>query len=459
MAERLRKSLLYTFGVGDLCFTLMIATELYLYPRFLTDFAQFPLPIANRILLITAVFDIVCAFLGGIILQKVTLKFGGKYRSWLLVGPPLVAPLYVLQFLKLGSFAVAAVVIIVTFLMSHMLFNVVYAATGSMVGRLSQLPDERTILSTSRAQGMSAAAIIFSLVGMKMIDYFGSRTKMLAGFPITVALFAVLMVLGYWYIYLRTKGKDPYDEDIEQNTNIEATISLVDIFRDVFRNRPLLVLICADIFNYTCAFFIAGFATYYFAYVMRNEDFFSTFLLALSIALLLGTMAASWIGLKLGKRKAYWMSFIVAAFVFASAIVLGKTEWSFTLIFCVGSAIQYVAVSMCTALYSDAAIYGEWKTGRNILAFAMALLVLPLKTGILIRNALIMGGLMAIGFAANQNPSPEVVAGIKTLMIFVPAVACAMAAIIFFLGYNIDDKNVLAMQEEIAVRKSNAGTE
>ena len=455
MAERLRKSLLYTFGVGDLCFALMIATELYLYPRFLTDFAGFPLHIADRILTLTALFDIVCAFLGGIILQKVSLRFGGKYRSWLLLGPPLVAPLYVMQFLKLGSFEVAAVVIIVTFAMSHMLFNVVYAATGSMVGRLSQLPDERTILSTSRAQGMSAAAIVFATAGTWMIDYFGKQTTRLAGFPITVAIFAVLMVLGYWYIYFRTRGKDPYDENVEQTANIEGKISLLGIVREVFRNRPLLVLICADIFNYTCAFFIAGFATYYFAYVMNNEAFFNRFfLLALSISLLLGTLAASWIGLRLGKRKAYWMAFIVAAFVFASAAFLGKTEWSFTLIFCIGSAIQYVAVSMCTALYSDAAIYGVWKNGRNILAFAMALLVLPLKVGLLIRNALITRGLITIGFVANQDPTPEVVAGINMLMIFVPAAACVLASAIFFLGYKIEDKDVLKMQEEIVARKT-----
>ncbi len=454
MAERLRKSLLYSFGVSDLCFTLMIGTELYLFPRFLTDYAGFPLHIANRVLLVTALFDIVCAFLGGIILQKVTLRFGGKFRSWLLIGPPLVAPLYVLQFIKAGSFEVAAVVIIVTFAASHMLFNVVYAAAGSMVGRLSQLPDERTILSTSRAQGMSTAAIIYSLAGLPMILFFGERTTRLAGFPITVSIFAVLMILGYWYIYFMTKGKDPYDEDAAGNANSEGKMLLKDIIGEVFKNRPLLLLICADVFNYTCAFFVAGFATYYFTYVMGNEAFFAIFLLANSIALLVGTLAASWAGLKLGKRNTYWMSFVLAACAFGSSMFLARSEWSFTILFCLGSAFQYVAVSMNTALYSDTVIYGEWKNGRNIRAFTMALMILPLKMGLLIRNALITGGLMAIGYIANQEPSPEVVAGIRMLMTFVPAAACVLAAVIFSLGYKIEDKNVLKMQDEIIGRRN-----
>ena len=59
------------------------------------------------------------------------------------------------------------------FVASHLLFNVVVSASGAMVGRLSQLPDERTILSASRAQGMSAAGLIFSATSMPMILFFG----------------------------------------------------------------------------------------------------------------------------------------------------------------------------------------------------------------------------------------------------------------------------------------------
>ena len=163
MADRLSKPVLYTFGVGDLFFSLMVNMEVYYFAAFLTDFAQFSVVAANLILYITGAADIICALLAGIILQKVTLKFGGKYRSWLLVGPPIVAPLFILQFSRLGSASMAAVIITLGFIASHLVFNVVFAATGSMVGTLSQRPDERTILSSSRAQGMSAAGLIFSI--------------------------------------------------------------------------------------------------------------------------------------------------------------------------------------------------------------------------------------------------------------------------------------------------------
>jgi len=144
--EKLPKSVLYTFGVSDLGFGLMAGMELYFFSAFLTDYAQFPLKIAGQILLITSLLDIVCALAGAVVLQKATLHFGGKYRSWLLIGPPIVAPLFVLQFVRIGNDLSSACVVVFGFVSSHMLWNVVYAAVASMVGRMSKPPDERTTL-------------------------------------------------------------------------------------------------------------------------------------------------------------------------------------------------------------------------------------------------------------------------------------------------------------------------
>ena len=111
MTERLKKTLLYTYGVPDMFFSMMISMEVYFFAIFLTDYAQFSLAVVAQILTVTSVIDIVCALVGGVILQKVTLRFGGKYRSWFLIGPPLVVPLIVLQFTKIGSDLTAAVII------------------------------------------------------------------------------------------------------------------------------------------------------------------------------------------------------------------------------------------------------------------------------------------------------------------------------------------------------------
>jgi GPH family glycoside/pentoside/hexuronide:cation symporter len=449
VVERLRKSLLYTFGVSDLFFNLMASVEGYLFAAFLTDYAQFSLIIVGQIILITSLVDVLCALVAGFVLQRITLGFGGKYRSWFLIGPPIVAPLYVLQFTKIGTDLVAASIIVFSFIASHLLWNVVYTAIGSMVGRLSQIPEERTILSASRAQGLSAAGLIFSITGLPMITYFAVHTNKVTGFTITAGVYAILMILGYLYIYKITAGRDPYDEAaIVTRQPIKETIGLV------CRNPPLLLLVLAEVFRNGAGFVVAGFAFYYFAYVLKDLSFYPLFLLALSIARLTSTCMAPWIGVRIGKRNSYWIFLVLASAGFASAKLFGKTDWNFTAIFCFASLAATIPFSMITALFSDTVVYGEWKTGKNIRAFTMALLTLPIKVGIFFRSAVIAIGLPAIGFVANQEPAPGVGEGIGSIMTFTPAAACALAAAVFYFGYKIEEKHVIQMQHEIAAKRT-----
>ena len=454
MPERLNKSLLYTYGIADMFFILMVNMEMFYFTAFLTDYAQFSMTVIGVILWITGAVDIVCALAAGVILQRVALKYGGKYRSWFLVGPPIVAPLFVLQFSKIGSDWTAASIIVVAFILSHLLYNVVFTAGGSMVGRLSQLPDERTILSTSRSQGWSAAGLVFSVTGLPMLMFFSSRAGKVSGFSITVIAYAVLMVFGYLYVYRITAGKDPYDDISLDASGNGSKQSLKEIVSLVFANPPLLLLIGAETFRYAGGSIITAFAFYFFTYVFKNLAFMTVFLLVTSIAMLFGAFFSTWIGIQIGKRKSYWIFLALSAVAFAAAKFFGKTEWSFTAIVSVSSFFGSIAGSMTTALFADTVIYGEWKTGKNISAFTMALLNFPIKLGILVRSAVVTLGLMAIGFVANAVPAPGVVEGISFIMIFMPAAASAIAALIFYYGYKIEDRNVIRMQEEIVERKA-----
>jgi len=97
-------------------------------------------------------------------------------------------------------------------------------------------------------------------------------------------------------------------------------------------------------------------------------------------------------------------------------------------------------------------VYGEWKTGKNIRAFTMALQNLAIKLGIIIRVSVVTFGLGAIGFVANVDQSAQTVRGIATIMSFSPATVCFIAAAIFFFGYKIQDSEAVKMREEIEAR-------
>ena len=376
--DRLKKSLLYTYGVGDLFFALMVNMEAYFFTAFLTDYAQFSLTITGQILGITSLIDIVCALAGGVLLQKITLKYGGKYRSWFLVGPSIVVPLFILQFTKIGGDLTAASIVMFGFVASHLTFNVVVAASGAMVSRLSQLPDERTVLSVSRAQGMSAASLIFSATAMPMILFFSAHTNKIAGFTSTVAVYGFLMILGYLYVYRITAGKDPYDEAISDNSQKTSGQSIKEMVGLAFKNPPLMLLTLAQIFSSTGLFIITAMAIYYFTYVVGKPEFLSVFMVATSMARLVATFAASRIGVKLGKRRVYWIFVSLAAVGFASGRFLTDTPWGFTFMFCLatmcGSAIcarviptmSSLPAAMAWRAVATSGMRAAWNTGNCV---------------------------------------------------------------------------------------------
>ena len=450
--DKLKKSLLYTYGAGDMFFVLMVFMEMYYFTAFLTDYALFSLNTVRAVQIITGVFDIGCALLAGIMLQKVNLKFGGKYRSWFLVGPLPVALLFVFQFTRIGSEITAIGIIIIAFVASHLLWNTVVACSGSMVGRMTKRTEEITILSTSRAQGMAAAGLIFSATGVPLIAFFSARAGDVTGITLTVAVYGVLMILGYLYIYKITAGKDPYDDETRQAAQKHAKISIIEIMRLVLRNPPLRMLAIAEIFRNSCVQLVAATAFYYFRYVRQDMDFMSVFLLITATASFTGATLARWIGPRLGKRSAYWKALLCAGTAYTSSYFLGTTSLRFSLLIGLGAMFLAIASGLNTALYSDTVVYGEWKTGKNIRAFTMSLQNVAIKLSVIIRVSVLTFGLGAIGYIANADPSPRVVAGIASLMSFSPATVCFISAIVFFFGYKIQDSETAKMREEIEAR-------
>ncbi|NLA76197.1 MAG: hypothetical protein GX846_12125, partial [Deltaproteobacteria bacterium] len=220
----------------------------------------------------------------------------------------------------------------------------------------------------------------------------------------------------------------------------------------VFRNPPLLFLILGETFRNTCLFFILSFAVYYFNNVLRNEAFLSVFILGNGIGTLLGAFASPWIGVKIGKRHAYGLACIVSGLIYFSVAFIDVNSWSFTIIFTIAAMIACASQAMIGALFVDTSVYGEWKTGKNILGFTMSMMMLPIKFGLLIGRGIIMTGLVMIGYVGGAEPTPEIARGISTIMIYAPAITSLLAAAIFYLGYRIKDKDIVRMQNELAAR-------
>jgi len=133
-------------------------------------------------------------------------------------------------------------------------------------------PDERMFLSANRAQDMTVGGLIFSATALPMIMFFGDRTNKITGLTITVGVYAFLMIIGYYYVYRLTAGKDPYDESTVGDLKKESKQSVKKIIGLVFQNPPLLRFTLAESFRNASVFIYVSFATYYFTYVLQMQN-------------------------------------------------------------------------------------------------------------------------------------------------------------------------------------------
>lgn len=454
MEQKLKKSILYTFGVGDGGFSMMVLMEVFFFGAFLTDFAKFSLPVTGQILGITSILDVLCALLAGVVVQKATLKFGGKYRSWFIAGPLFIAILYVLQFTKIGSEQSAAAIIIVGFVSSHLLWNVVYSAHLSMINKLTKNPDERTMLAINKGQWANGAGLIFSYIAMPIVMMIGAATNSVAGFTYTVAIFSMLYVLSYLYLYGLTKGKDP--DEVADTTGKGPKQSVGEIIGLVFKNPPLLLILLAELFRNAATSILMAFGFYYFKYVLNDLGFLSIYLSITMVTAFIGTLLGAPIGIKLGARNAYIVFNFASVALLIVALLFGNSTLSFSIIMGINGITNGILFGLPGAMLSDTIVYGEWKTGKNISGLTMGLINVPIKLGIFIKSMAMSVGLMAIGFVADAPVIEQgVKMGITNIITLLPAIMTAICAVIILFGYKLSKDKIVTMMNEIEARKSN----
>src|SRR5699024_9576171 len=160
----LSKMLKRFYGVGDCGFTLMSNIESYYFSFFLTNLAQFSLPMVTLITTISSTVDAALSWIYGAILNSIKPLKWGRYRSWLVVITWIELSLYALQFVKLGVEWFSIINIIVAPIASHVAWNFAYMAHVSILSVAGKTPEERYQLSSTRAVWANFSKVIFSYV-------------------------------------------------------------------------------------------------------------------------------------------------------------------------------------------------------------------------------------------------------------------------------------------------------
>lgn len=451
MEKTLKRSVINLYGLPSFGFQLFVNMEVFYFAAFITDFAKLPMALAGTVLLITSIFDILWVPTAGVILEKSNMKWG-KYRSWLLVGPPFAALFFILQFSKIGSPVTNAVLITIGFVVSHLIWNIYYAGHIALNSSMTLVREERIAMSSSRGMFNGLGALAFSLIGMPMILALGKNNPPM-GYTLTVVITGIIMVACYYALFFITKDY-AFHGTSNQEGKAPEKMPVIEMLKQIVVNPPLIGLMLGELGRYLGRFVIFGLAFYYFKYVVNNLAVITIFFTGLNVIIFVGAALANPLAKKFGERNIY----ILSLSVFIAGLL---AVWAFPMNYISFMAVMFIAYlgyampdALGVAMYSATVDYGEWKTGKNARGFIMSLISFPIKSAILVRSVIITAVLAGAGYVANMEPTPELARGIINGISLVPALIMLFGLVFIVLLYKITPRSLAQMQKEIAAAQS-----
>lgn len=451
------------YGVGDLGFNWMTSIETYYFNYFLTNIANLGLGITATITTITGTVDALLSWIYGAIINSSKPMKWGRYRSWLAVVPWLVPIFYYFQFARIGAGWLAAIVIIVGDIVSHILWNIPFVANMSMVAVAANSPEDRVALSTSRGMWSMIGRLAYSFVGPYTVALFARWLGDKYSYAATAFLFGVVMAVLYYAHFVMFKGSEPDGEELKamqeaaraQKKKAEDKTSGADLAKALFKNPPLVVYLIAELARMTWSFVVAGTIAYYFTYVSPNHGSLPTFLLITSAMGIISTYISKPVAKKIGARMTYIICMVLCCGgSLLSYFVVGK--YSLLLVtMCIAYFGLNATNGLSPAIYSDIIIYSEWKTGKNATGWIMGLSNVPIKVGVVLRGVIINAFLAAGGFATGMtvaNAPATLAHSISIGFTLIPAAIAAISLILVVFFFRLTPNKVSKYEAEIKSR-------
>ena len=439
------------YGFGDLASNLFWQMFSIFIAKFYTDVFLLGAATMGTMLLVTRMFDSVVDPMMGTLADRTKTRWGSfrPYLLWMAVPMALTA----VATFSTPSFGGTARIIYAYLTLSLMMLvytaiNIPYSA---LLGVLT--PDSKDRTSASSYRFVMALLPVFIIVNtaIPMVEWFGGGNANSAyGWQMTMVIYSVAAVLLFWATFAMTteRVKPP----AEQQTSLKEDV------RNLFRNRPWVVLSFVGIAALTYANIRGTVSIYYFEYTVPNgKALFGPIMTTGAAAFIAGVMLTAPLSKIFGKRNFYMVSMALTA-VLTMAFYFVPTD-NVPLVWGANAVINFVAAPtapLVWAMYADSADYSEWKFNRRATGLVFSAASFAQKLGWALGGAG-TGWLLAwFGYMPNIAQSPETINGLKLMMSFIPA-AGAVLAIAALWFYPLDEATVERMSRELEERRAKDG--
>ena len=440
------------WGIGNLFFAVMTGIETAYFTVFLTDAIRFPLYLSNTVMIATSVIDFILAPFAGVIISSAKAMRWGRIRSWVKICPPLIVLFYTLEFAGLNNAASGAVFTVAAFTMTHLLWNLADAANISLISVIAPAGPDRLHLNSRRMMGSSAGRMLASYLVPYVLVFYASMVKEQRFLYMLMAFTAsMLMWLGFFVHYRLSAGYETADSPLRDTSD---RLNARDILQVLTHNKHLLAILISDLTSNVGAVLLPTLAVYYYNYVLRQPELLPIHMLATG----LGQLAGSWLISKLARDPAKKKPLLILLYLLVTGFMISVKLYAFKpYVFIAAQTIMNVFVGMTQPmeadLYIDTAIYHEYRTGKNALAFIVGLMAVPVKVSVILKSVIVAVAFAAIGYKAGMDSTPALQEGLINAYIILPAIIPLLGAVSILFFYKLNPKKVEEMQKEIQRRR------
>lgn len=435
----------YTYALGDFCFTFFILFIGYYLMYYLTDVLMFSAPVAATIYTLVQTFETAGVLVGGVVIDRLKLK-GGKYRPWLLIGGIWCGVTLVLLFTKYDLPQDIYVYLFpALYLIAYWGYNFMWVAFRSLPGKISCNQKDVMSLAVGSQHGAVAASLIYSLIGVKLLYGFSSiRT----GYMVSSMVYGGIIIVCMVMVFCMAK---PYDQDAttEQKQRKEK-IPFSENLKCI--TGPMLPYFLSSVLRSSVSVAIPALMVYYFNYVLKSNGGMALYLSTTSVVQIVAALALKPLSVKFSKIFLFRGTAVMSCLSTLLAFAFGSSAVPFVFFMAMNNFWLVLGGGMSYAFITDIADYNEYIRGLHTRGFTVSLSGTANTLASLIGGGIASFSLAFIGYdAAIASESAALSMGIR-LIVTIGASVVTLLSLVPFSFYNLNDKKM----QEVYARKNHS---
>jgi len=408
----------YLWGIGNIGEGVVTMVTSTYFIIFLTDTALLPLWMVSLISTTGSILDFLLVPLSGALMSGCKPMKWGRYRSWLLICPPLVVLFYMLGFTVTASPVRTALCALLGYVGGKTAWNLVYSANVTLTAVLSREPTAGTRFTAQKMMGSNIGRMLGNALTPALVAACAAYMSEAASYRTTI------LIMGVFYM-VSSLIHFQICADVEESASQASRckqLSVRELLGVIAVEPRLLLTLLIDLTSNIASLVLPSLAVYYYKYCAETPGLVSIHMLIIGFGGLAGASLVRLMGSRIA-RHTKSVLLILYALVAASLLSIRIIPYSTLYFMCAGGAIAaftgMTSPFELTLYMKDAAIYTE-KTGKDATGFIMSLSNLPVKFAAVIKSVLIPFALMTSGYAAGSATTPQMRQAIVNAYTLIP---------------------------------------